>query len=43
MTHDRHFLDDDNPLEKPRVQANGDADKKSRELTLKWLAKYLKP
>jgi dienelactone hydrolase len=44
VAHDGHFLDDDNPLAKDHFfQPGGDADKKSRELTLKWLAKYLKP
>jgi carboxymethylenebutenolidase len=44
VTHDGHFLDDGNPLAKNHVfKPNDDADKNSRELTLKWLAKYLKP
>jgi dienelactone hydrolase len=44
VAHDGHFLDDSNPPAKNHVfRPDGDADRNSRELTLKWLAKYLKP
>jgi len=44
VVHDGHFLEDVNPLARNHpFKRDGDADKKSRDLTQKWLAKYLKP
>jgi dienelactone hydrolase len=43
VTHDGHFLDEINPPLNHMFNPNGDADKISRELTLKWLARFLKP
>ena len=44
VAHEAHFLNDDNPKEKDHpFKLDGDADKTSRGLTIKWLDKYLKP
>lgn len=43
VPHEGHFLDDVNPLAKNHpFKRDGGADKKSRELTVKWLDKYHK-